>query len=388
MDAKEYTAPAAGRVIATAQGYNAFVPAPLPPPIDYTPALVRLLSVADAALSELSGLGQVLPNPHLLIAPYLRREAVLSSRIEGTQTSLADLLADEAGQPPRAPASDVHEVRNYVVALEYGIARLGELPLSLRLVRELHQRLMLGVRGDRATPGEFRRSQNWIGPHGSTPANAPYVPPPPQEMQQALEDWEIFLHTRDDLPDLIQCALMHEQFEAIHPFLDGNGRVGRLLITLFLIERGRLSQPLLYLSEFIERNRQDYYRGLQRIRTHGDWNGWLHYFLAGVQWSAQRAVRQARQLLALRESMRGKVIKAPRALALVDVLFENPYLDASRVKALLGVSDPTARKTLGILEDAGLIAETTGRAWGRQYLARGLLAAIEDPGESEGEQPL
>lgn len=388
MDATAYQAPDAGRVIRTAQGYSAFVPAPLPPALHYPTALVRLLSVADAALSELSGLGQVLPNPHLLIAPYLRREAVLSSRIEGTQTSLTDLLADEAGRTPQAPASDVHEVRNYVVALEYGIERLQTLPLSLRLVRELHGRLMHGVRGDRATPGEFRRSQNWIGPHGSTPANAPYVPPPPQEMQLALEAWETFLHTRDELPDLIQCALMHEHFEAIHPFLDGNGRVGRLLITLFLIERGRLTQPLLYLSEFIERNRDDYYRGLQRIRTHGDWNGWLHYFLTGVQWSAQRAVRQARQLLALREAMRAKVVIAPRALALVDVLFENPYLDANRVKTLLGVSDPTARKVLSILEGAGLIEETTGRAWKRQYLARGVLAAIDDPGDTEGSQPL
>lgn len=388
MDALAYQAPQAGRVIRTAQGYNAFVPAPLPPQLEYTPALVRLLSVADAALSELSGLGQVLPNPHLLIAPYLRREAVLSSRIEGTQASLADLLADEAGQAPRASADDVREVRNYVVALEYGIERLQALPLSLRLVRELHARLMHGVRGDRATPGEFRRSQNWIGPHGSTPANAPYVPPPPQEMQQALEAWETFLHARDELPDLIQCALMHEHFEAIHPFLDGNGRVGRLLVTLFLSERGRLLQPLLYLSEYIERNRDDYYRGLMRIRTHGDWNGWLHYFLAGVQWSALRAVRQARQLLALREAMRAKVVTAPRALALVDVLFENPYLDANRVKTLLGVSDPTARKALGLLESAGLIEETTGRAWGRQYLARGVLAALDDPGDSEGVQPL
>ena len=381
MEASAYQAPEAGRVIRTAQGYSAFVPAPLPPDLHYSPALVRLLSVADAALSELSGLGQVLPNPHLLIAPYLRREAVLSSRIEGTRTSLADLLADEAGQTPQAPADDVREVRNYVVALEYGIERLRTLPLSLRLVRELHQRLMHGVRGDRATPGEFRRSQNWIGPHGSTPANAPYVPPPPQEMHDALAAWEIFLHRRDELPDLIQCALMHEHFEAIHPFLDGNGRVGRLLITLFLIERGRLSQPLLYLSEFIERNRDDYYRGLHRVRTHGDWNGWLHYFLAGVQWSAQRAVRQARQLLALRETMRNSVATAPRALALVDVLFENPYIDANRVKKLLKVSDPTARKTLAALEAAGLIEETTGRAWGRLYLARGVLAAIEDPGE-------
>jgi Fic family protein len=202
-------------------------------------------------------------------------------------------------------------------------------------------------------------------------------------MQETLAAWESFLHSRDELPDLIQCALLHEQFEAIHPFLDGNGRVGRLLITLFLIERGRLPQPLLYLSEFIERNRDDYYRGLQRIRTQGDWNGWLHYFLAGVQWSAQRAARQARQLLALRETMRAKLAAAPRALALVDALFENPYLNVNRVKALLHVTDPTARKILGILESAGLISETTGRTWGRQYLARDVLAAIEDPGEVE-----
>lgn len=382
MEASACQAPQAGRVIRTAQGYHAFVPAPLPPALEYTPALVRLLSVADAALSELSGVGQILPNPHLLIAPYVRREAVLSSRIEGTRTSLSDLLADEAGRVPNVAPDDVLEVRNYVVALDYGIDRLRSLPMSLRLVRELHQRLMQGVRGDRATPGEFRRSQNWIGPHGSTPANAPYVPPPPQEMQESLATWEGFLHRRDELPDLIQCALMHEHFEAIHPFLDGNGRVGRLLITLFLIERGRLSQPLLYLSEFIERSRDDYYRGLMRIRTHGDWNGWLHYFLAGVEWSARRAVRQARQLLALREGMRASVAAQPRALALVDPLFENPYLDANRIKRLLGVSDPTARKALAALEGAGLIEETTGRSWGRQYLARAVLAAIDDPGEA------
>ena len=382
MQAADFRSPEAGKVVTTPQGYQAFVPAPPPPAINYSPSLVRVLSLADAALSELSGLGQILPSPNLLIAPYLRREAVLSSRIEGTQASLADLLADEAGQTPQAPASDVHEVRNYVVALEYGIDRLQSLPLSLRLVRELHQRLMQGVRGDRATPGEFRRSQNWIGPHGSTPANAPYVPPPPQEMNQALAEWEIFLHRRDELPDLVQCALLHEHFEAIHPFLDGNGRVGRLLITLFLIERGRLSQPLLYLSEFIERNRTDYYRGLQAIRTDGDWDGWLHYFLAGVQWSAKRAARQALQLLALREAMRMKLADEPRALKLVDALFENPYIDARRTVRLLGVSDPTARKTLAVLEKAGLVSETTGRSWGRQYLARGVLAAIDDPGEA------
>ena len=381
MQPSDFQAPEAGRVIRAAQGYHAFVPAPLPPALDYPQPLVRLLSAADAALSELSGLGRILPNPHLLIAPYVRREAVLSSRIEGTRTSLSDLLADEAGQPPHAPPDDVHEVRNYVVALDYGIERLQTLPLSLRLVRELHQRLMHGVRGERATPGEFRRSQNWIGPHGSTPANAPYVPPPPAEMHEALAAWEQFLHARGELPDLVQCALMHEHFEAIHPFLDGNGRVGRLLITLFLIERGRLSQPLLYLSEFIERNRDDYYRGLMRVRTHGDWTGWLHYFLAGVEWSARRAIRQAPQLLALRAGLQARLAGQPRALGLVDALFENPYLDSKRVKHLLGVSDPTARKLLAALETAGIVRETSGRQWGRQYLAAGVLAAIEDPGE-------
>ncbi len=381
MHPDDFKAPHAGGIIRTAQGYHAFVPAPLPPALEYPQPLVRLLSAADAALSELSGLGRILPNPHLLIAPYIRREAVLSSRIEGTRTSLSDLLADEAGQPPHAPPDDVHEVRNYVVALDYGIERLKALPLSLRLVRELHQRLMQGVRGERATPGEFRRSQNWIGPYGSTPANAPYVPPPPAEMHDALAAWETFLHSRGELPDLVQCALMHEHFEAIHPFLDGNGRVGRLLITLFLIERGRLSQPLLYLSEFIERNRDDYYRSLMRVRTHGDWNGWLHYFLAGVEWSARRASRQAQQLLALRADLHARLAGQPRALPLIDALFENPYLDSGRVKRLLGVSDPTARKLLAALEAAGIVRETSGRNWGRQYLAEGVLAALDDPGE-------
>lgn len=391
MRPDDFQAPHTGRVIRTAQGYHAFVPAPLPPPIEYTPPLVRLLSAADAALSELSGIGRLLPNPYLLIASYVRREAVLSSRIEGTRASLSDLLADEAGQPPHAPPDDVREVRNYVEALGYGIERLATLPLSLRLVREVHERLMRGVRGDHATPGEFRRSQNWIGPHGSTPANAPYVPPPPQEMQDALAAWELFLHQRGELPDLVQCALMHEHFEAIHPFLDGNGRVGRLLITLFLIERGRLSQPLLYLSEFIERNRDDYYRSLMRIRTHGDWLGWLHYFLAGVEWSARRALRQAQQLLALRERMRAALAHDARAAALVDALFANPFIDIKRAQALLSVSAPTARKTLAVLETAGMLRALSSRARGRVYLADAVLAAIDDPGEEhafDNDQPL
>jgi Fic family protein len=303
----DFHAPHAGRIVRTAGGNAAFVPAPLPPELAFDLDLVRAMSRADAALSELSGLGALLPNPHLLIAPYLRREAVLSSRIEGTQASLADLLADEAGEASHAAPDDVREVRNYVAALEYGVRRLDALPLSLRLVRELHEKLMKGVRGEKATPGEFRRRQNWIGPKDCTEAVATYVPPPVREMKEALFDWEKFLHQRDTLPELVQCALMHEQFEAIHPFLDGNGRVGRLLITLFLIERGRLSQPLLYLSEYIERHKQDYYDALQRVRTHGAWSEWLRYFFEGVRWSAARGVdrRIVRQSVHQRGTRKG-----------------------------------------------------------------------------------
>ena len=237
MNPEDFKAPEAGRVVRTAQGFAAFVPAPPPPRLELSLELANALSAADAALGELSGVGGVVPHPRLLIAPYVRLEAVSSSRIEGTQASLSDVLADEAGQPSTVPPDDVREVRNYVVALEYGVKRLATLPLSLRLVCELHERLMQGVRGGHATPGQFRRSQNWIGPSGSTPATATYVPPPVEEMKEALGHWEKFLHVRETLPDLVQCALMHEHFEAIHPFLDGNGRVGRLLITLFLMEQ-------------------------------------------------------------------------------------------------------------------------------------------------------
>jgi Fic family protein len=385
VQAIDYKEPSAGRVVRAPGGYSAFVPAPLPPELSYSASLVRALSRADAALSELAGLGRVLPNPHLLIAPYLRREAVLSSKIEGTQTTLADLLANEAGRPALSAPDDVREVRNYVEALQYGIERLKSLPLSLRLVRELHEKLMQGVRGDHATPGEFRRSQNWIGPPGSNPETATYVPPPEHEMKQALGEWEKFLHRRSELPDLVQCALMHEHFEAIHPFLDGNGRIGRLLITLFLIERERLPQPLLYLSEYIERNKQEYYDCLQRIRTHGDWPRWLSYFMEGVRWSAARAARQARELMDLREQMRRKVSDSPKALPLVDELFVNPYMTTTRAKTILKVTDPTARAALGVLESAGLVQEVSGRRWGRQYLARGVLKAIEAPRQEDTE---
>ncbi|PYQ62836.1 MAG: cell filamentation protein Fic [Acidobacteria bacterium] len=377
MNASDFRDPRAGRVVQAPGGYAAFIPAPLPPELAYDSSLVLALSRADAALSELSGLGRQLPNPHLLIAPYVRREAVLSSRIEGTRASLSDLLLDEA-EPEHFADGDVREVRNYVAALELGLGRLRELPLSLRLVRELHEWLMQGVRGDQATPGEFRRSQNWIGPAGSTPATAPYVPPPADALMGCLGNWETFLHDRDHFPDLVQCAVMHEQFEAIHPFLDGNGRVGRLLITLFLVERGRLSQPLLYLSDYIEAHRQEYYDRLQRVRTDGDWPGWLRFFLLGVEQTARSAVRQASRLMDLREIHRERLGKKPNALRLLDELFVNPYLTAARAAQILTSSRPTARQAIGLLQTEGLLQEVTGRSWRRIYLARPILEVIEE----------
>lgn len=382
MDPKDYIATEAGRVVKAAQGYHAFVPAPLPPKIVYSSELVFALSRADAALSELSGLGRQLPNPHLLISPYRLREAVLSSRIEGTRASLSDLLIEEISpDAPNTPKDDLREVRNYVLAMEHGLSRLATLPLSLRLVCELHERLMRGVRGDQATPGEFRRSQNWIGPAGSTPTTAAYVPPPPPEMKDCLNDWELFLHRREEIPDLIQCALMHEQFEAIHPFLDGNGRVGRLLITLFLVERGRLTQPLLYLSEFIEAHRQDYYDCLQRVRTHGDWQGWLLYFLQGVNETARRAVAQAARLGDLREVLGRQLAKNATARNLLDELFINPYVNVTNAAKRLGVAFPTAQRAIQLLEKEGVLAEVSGRAWGRFYVSQPILSVIE--GETE-----
>jgi len=378
MDPREFKAPEAGKVVRVPRGYHAFIPARLPPALKYDAELVMALSRADAALSELSGLGRHLPNPHLLIAPYVRREAVLSSKIEGTHTELPDLYLEEM-QPgtTRRDPDDVREVRNYIAALDHGVRRLARLPLSLRLVREVHGRLMRGVRGEYATPGEFRRSQNWIGHGDSTPATATYVPPPPEQLPDVLADWERFINRRDLMPDLVQCALMHEHFEAIHPFLDGNGRVGRLLIILFLIERGRLSQPLLYLSTYFERRRQEYYGRLQAVRTNGAWYAWVRYFLEGVAQTASEAVRRAGKLMELRERFRRKLRDKRNALALVDQLFINPYLTAPRAAKVLRVTAPTARSALAALERAGLVRETTGGAWRKVYLARPILQAIE-----------
>jgi len=381
MNPKDFSESKSGRLANAPQGFLAFVPNPLPPQITFDMDLVLALSKADTALSELSGLGGQLPNPHLLISPYIRREAVLSSRIEGTKASLSDLLIDELedGQAKRTSTDDIKEIRNYVRALEHGIKLLPGLPLSLRLIREIHAQLMIGVRGDRATPGEFRTSQNWIGPTGSNPMTAAFVPPPVNDMMDCLGDWEKFLHVRDVIPDLIQCAMVHVQFETIHPFLDGNGRVGRLLVTFFLMERNRLSQPLLYLSAFIDAHKNDYYDLLQRVRTHGDWTPWIRFFLQGVTEIATEAGEQARELHSLREQYRAQLRDKPNALGLLDELFTNPYMTISRAAKVLNKTHPTAKAAITVLEEAGILKETSGRQWGRFYVCSPVLDAIEKP---------
>lgn len=375
MNPSQFQSKEAGSVTLTREGYHAFVPAPLPPKIRYDEALVLALSKADTALSELAGVGRTLPNPHLFIAPYIVREAVLSTRIEGTQAGVSDFLLGEVGEKTDTEPADRQEVQNYVQALEYGCKRLADFPLSRRLVCELHARLLDGVRGKHKTPGEVRRSQNWIG--GSSPSNAIYVPPPVPEMETALSNWESYLHERDKYPPLIQCALMHEHFESIHPFLDGNGRVGRLLITLFLIERGRLTQPMLYLSAYIEEHKDEYYNCLQRIRTHGDWDAWLRYFLAGVTTAAGDAARQAGRLMDLWREYEYILRDKPKAHVLLASLFANPYMTVASAEKILGVSTPTARKAVLVLEERHMLQNIPESPWSRLFVARPILDAID-----------
>lgn len=378
MDPKEFLTAETGRVVRQPTGYYAFVPALPPDDLRLDPATILALSKADAALGELSGLGWQLPNPQLLIEPLMRREAVMSSRIEGTRATLADVFLTEAGQPAEsgAHAEDVQEVLNYVAALQHGLARRSELPLSLRLVNEIHAKLMTGVRGQHATPGEFRRSQNWIGPAGSTPVTAPYVPPPVEELPELLGAWERYLHVHDSIPDLVQCALMHEHFEAIHPYLDGNGRVGRLLITLFLVDRGRLSQPLLYLSDYIERHRLEYYRLLLSVRTHGNWGEWIRFFLNGVTETARDALQRVRALMNLREQLLRQAYGKGTA-ALVAQLFVRPSITAPEAARIMNVSLPTAYKVLAAMIADGHLREITGRARSRTFVAPAILAGLD-----------
>lgn len=362
-----------------ANGFRAFVPDPLPPAIPWKDTLVRVLSDADRLVGRLAGEGGHLPHPHLFIRPFLRREAVLSSKIEGTQATLGELLAAEVGAAVDRKPDDLREVANYVTAMEHGLRRLKRLPLSLRLVRELHDKLMRGVRGGAAAAGEFRKTQNWIGPAGGSPAQAAYVPPPPDALTDCLGAWERFLHERT-LPPLIQVALAHYQFEAIHPFLDGNGRVGRLVIILFLIERQVLPAPLLYLSAFFEASRAEYYERLRAVTERSEWDAWLEYCLRGVARMSEDVLDRARQLNQRLAAWRRVLAGTSRgALLFVDALAENPFVTAKSAARRMNVAFTTAQRAIVTFERRGILEHVAGERRGRVYCAKALLKVLEAP---------
>jgi Fic family protein len=366
------------------EGYAAFVPAPLPPapPLDFAPELQRLSEAAGRALGRLEGVSASL-DPERLLYMYVRKEAVLSSAIEGTQSTLSDLLRYETDAAPGTPLADVREVSRYVAALRHGVDRMrsGGLPLSLRLVREIHGVLMRGEgRGSRQAPGEFRRTQNWIG--GTRPGNARFVPPPPDEMLKALDNLERFLHDEyGPTPPVLKAGLAHAQFETIHPFLDGNGRVGRLLVSLILVADGVLSEPFLYLSLYLREHRADYYDALQRVRTHGDWEGWLRFYLIGVEAVASQAAETSRALLALFEADRARIQGLGKAtgsaLAIWDVLRRRIVVSIPKAAEEAGVTWPTASAALQRLATLGIAAETTGRRRDRLYTYTRQLALLD-----------
>jgi Fic family protein len=342
--------------------------------------LLRLLSKADQALARLDGAASVLPNPNLFVSMYVRHEAVLSSQIEGTQSTLEDILQYEMDVHGPRQSKDAEEVVNYVRAMNHGLQRLEALPLSLRLLKEIHQELMQGVRGSERNPGEFRTTQNWIGPTGSTLRDATFIPPPPHEMTTALGDLEKFLHDQEGLPTLIQCGLAHAQFETIHPFLDGNGRVGRLLITLLLCERRILERPLLYLSVYLKAHHAEYYDRLTAIRNGGDWEGWLRFFLRGVAEVSASATETARSILKLRETTRQQLASNALGGQLLDFLFERPVLTVRAAEQHLNCSYGTASKLIEELETLKVLKEMTGQKRNRIYRYEPYLALFEQQG--------
>lgn len=370
-----------GRMVSSSS-QSAFIPAPLPPALDWTPQLIRILSDADRLIGRLAGEGGRLPNPHVLMRPFVRREAVLSSKIEGTQATLGELLAAEAGAAVSRSPEELREVGNYVVALEHGIARLQELPLCVRLVRELHEKLMEGARGQHATPGLFRTIQNWIGKPGSTLATATFIPPPPGEVESCLAAWEKFLD-KSELPALVTIALAHYQFEAIHPFLDGNGRVGRLLITLFLIEKKILPTPLLYLSAFFEATRRDYYDSLLAVSRRGAWQDWLEYFLQGIARMSEDALSRATRINDLLAEWRGRLAgqstNAP--LRVVDLLAANPFITTTGAAEQLKLAFTTAQRAIERLAQIGVVQQVSDSKRNRIYCARALLDILEEPAQ-------
>ena len=386
MTTADGQSPRLGRYIVKSYGdetVRAFVPPPLPPdPAVRLDAVQRLLEQANQSLGRLDGLASVLPNLSLFIYAYVRKEAVLSSQIEGTQSSLSDLLLFENDEAPGVPLNDVQEVSNYVAALNHGLDRLrGGFPLSLRLIREIHEVLLSKGRGSDKQPGEFRQSQNWIG--GTRPGTATFVPPPPELVLDCMAALELFLHEdRPEFPLLIKAGLVHVQFETIHPFLDGNGRLGRLLITFLLCAAGVLREPILYLSLYFKRHRQVYYDLLDRVRAKGDWEVWLDFFLTGVRDTAEQAAAAVRGTLALFEEHQRKIEGLGRPAASVLRVFEhmqrNPIVSIPRAAAAIGISAPTVAKSLDHMRELGLLREVTGRQRHRLFVYDAYLAILSD----------
>ncbi len=380
MNPQDFKSSTAGKVIRTQIGYWAFIPNTLPPSIQWSPSLVSLVGTAERSLGKLDSYADTLPSPHILIRPLMCREAVLSSRIEGTKATFNDLLIYETGQLSYLePETDVQEVHNYVEALDYGLNRLSSLPVSLQLIRELHGKLMEGMRGDHLTPGKFRRSQNWIGSPGSSIESARFVPPPVDEMITALNALEEYIHKINEIPPLVRIALIHYQFEAIHPFLDGNRRMGRLLVSLLMCNWGLLSKPWLYLSEFFETHRSSYYDCLLAVSQGGDWESWLSFFLKGVANQSQDSTSKLKELQLLIEAYQDRISGERAAKRLVQasyVLFERPILNIRQLEKAMGVSYRSAQRYIEKLEQLGILTEITGRRRNRIYQADEILAVL------------
>lgn len=375
----------AGQYIEQTSGYRAFIPKPLPPvpEVNMDGEMWSLLSQADRSLGRLDGSTEALPNPDLFVFMYVRKEAVLSSQIEGTQASLIDVLEFESQTLEPDNPQDIAEVVNYIAAINYGLNRLKELPVSLRLIREIHQKLMQGVRGSEREPGEFRRTQNWIGASGCSLAEATYVPPPPHEMMQALGNLERFLYDSEPMPSLIKIGLAHAQFETIHPFLDGNGRTGRLLITFLLCEKNILKYPLLYISYFFKKYRSEYYELLQGVRDTGNWEAWLKFFLRGVYEVAQEASATARQIVTMKEEHRQLLIlqmgrKSGNAIALLESLYFKPIFAIEYVESVTSLSYANANTLVKDLCKLGLLQEITGQKRNRAFAYAPYLDTFKD----------
>ena len=381
MTPEDFKTTAAGEVIQSRKGYWTFIPDPLPPSMRWSSSLISAVGTAERALGKLDSLASTLPSPHILVRPFVRREAVLSSRIEGTRASLNDIYIYDATQLSYLESTtDVREVHNYIKAMDYGIERQSSLPVSLRLIREMHAVLMEGVRGEYLTPGEFRRSQNWIGPPGSTLESARFVPPPVDEMHKALDELEKFIHASSDLPRIVQAALIHYQFEAIHPFLDGNGRIGRLLIILLITEWGLLSHPWLYLSAYFEAYRKEYYDHLLAVSQTGTWEAWLDFFLKGIHVQSEDAVAQIQLLQQTRHTYHELVKNeraADRLMQAIDVLLERPILSIRQLEGAMDIPYRSAQRYIEKLEQLGILREVTGRTRNRVYQANAILSILE-----------